>query len=289
MRGMMPMVDFVRTRRVRSAITLALLVLPIGLRAQVPAAVELRLRPRVGDTLHTSLEQQTEVSASTTGAALAPLRSVTTSVAVHSRTIVLTVKQFSTTVLTIVDSALLTSTDAHAASMIAEAQRSLQGQQLVLQLGADGTVESARDARGAVLPRAVADAMSAMPAVFPRKPVTVGEQWVREMPLPAGGPLGARGSGHARAVFRLDSLQRGGAIAYVSMRGEILPDGTSQGVQLSGSIAGTMQVDRVRGWMTDSRIVVMIKSLIVPPAASGLAPMRFVTRVTQRLRTMDKR
>jgi hypothetical protein len=50
-----------------------------------------------------------------------------------------------------------------------------------------------------------------------------------------------------------------------------------------------MQLDRVRGWMTDSRIVITLKSLIAPPPSIGLAPMKFVTRVTQRLRTMDKR
>jgi hypothetical protein len=279
---------FVRSRGAGAALS-AVLLLPVGARGQEQAPVMLRLHPRVGDTLHSRLEQHTDVSATMTGSNPAPTRGITSSLTIHSRTIVRSVTPASTTVLTIVDSAIVTSTDEHAASMIAEAQRSLRGQQVVLQLGTDGTVESAHDARGALLPREVTDAMAAMPAVFPRNPVSVGQQWVREMPLPASGPLGARGSGHARAVFRLDSLQRGGSIAYVSMRGEILPDSTSQGVQLSGSIAGTMQLDRVRGWMTDSRFVVMLKSLVVPPAATGLAPMRFITRVTQQLHTIDKR
>jgi hypothetical protein len=50
-----------------------------------------------------------------------------------------------------------------------------------------------------------------------------------------------------------------------------------------------MQLDRQRGWMTDSRFTVMVRSLVTPPPSSGLSPMRFETRVTQRLRTMDKR
>jgi hypothetical protein len=41
--------------------------------------------------------------------------------------------------------------------------------------------------------------------------------------------------------------------------------------------------------MTDSRVRILIRSAVTPPASSGLTPMRFVTRVTQRLRTMDKR
>ena len=139
--------------------------------AQEAAQVVLRLHPRVGDTLHTWLEQQTEVSAVMSGAT----RSVTTSIAIHSRTIVRSVQQLSTTVLTIVDSAKLTSTDAHASKMIAETQRALQGQRLTLQLGADGSVESARDARGDLVPRDVSEAMASMPAVFPRRPVAVGQ------------------------------------------------------------------------------------------------------------------
>ncbi|MEP6999370.1 MAG: DUF6263 family protein [bacterium] len=257
--------------------------------AQDASPVVLRLHPRVGDTLHTWLDQQTEVSTMVQGNTAAPSRSVTTSVAIHSRTIVRSVHSASTTVLTIVDSAALTSTDAHAAKMIDDAQRALRGQQLVLQLGADGTVESARDVRGVLLPRDVADAMAAMPAVFPKKAVAVGDQWMREMPLPSGGPMGARGSGHVRATFHLDSLQKGGAIAYVSMRGDILADSASRDVELTGSIVGAMQLDRVRGWMTDSRILVQLRSMVTPSGAAGLPALRFMTRVTQRLRTMDKR
>ena len=256
--------------------------------AQEASPVTLRVHPRVGDTLHTWLEQQTEVSATMPLNAAAPSRVVTTSVAIHARTIVRSVLPSSTTVLTIVDSAMLTSTDAHAATMIADAERSLRGQQLVLQLGADGTVESARDAQGTRVPRDVADAMAAMPAVFPRKPVAVGDQWMREMPLPSGGPMGARGSGRVRATFRLDSLQKGGAMAYVSMHGDILADSMSRGGDLSGSISGAMQLDRVRGWMTDSRFIVMLRSAISPTVEARGAPMQFMTRVTQRLRTMDK-
>ena len=251
--------------------------------------VLLRVHPRVGDTLHTRLEQRTEVHTSTPGQSSRGAKTVTTSVTLHSRTIVQGSSAASTLVFTVVDSADLQSSDTHGAQQVAAAERQLRSQQFMLQIGADGTVESVRDARGTPVPRDVGEAMSAMPAVFPRRPVTVGEQWTRELPLPAGGPFGTRGSGKVNAVFRLDSLDRTGNLAFVSMRGDVLPDDDSDGLQLSGDVTGAMQVDRRRGWMTDSRFSVMIRSLITPPASSGLAPMRFVTRVTQRLRTMDKR
>ena len=256
--------------------------------AQESSGTLLQLHPRFGDTLRTLLEQQTEVSMMAPGNSMVPAKSVTTSLAIHSRTIVRAVQPTSTTVLTIVDSSRVATSDVHGAKLMADAQRALDGQQLLLQLAADGTVESARDSRGKLVTKSVAQAMSAMPAVFPKKPVAVGGTWTREMPLPSGGPLGDKAGGKVRAVFQLDSVQRGGAMAYVSMRGEIVPD-RATGQDLSGAIAGTMQLDRVRGWLTDSRLVITLRSVIAPATAGGLAPMRFLTRVTQRLRTMDKR
>ena len=52
-------------------------------------------------------------------------------------------------------------------------------------------------------------------------------------------------------------------------------------------MTGEMQVDRRRGWMTDSRFTLVVLSLVAPPGGAS-APMRFLTKVTQRLRTMDK-
>jgi hypothetical protein len=260
--------------------------------AQTAAAsrepVLLRLHPRVGDTLHTRLEQQTETSGAP-GSGGAAQRPMTTSVVVSARTIVQTSRATTTTVLTIVDSADVHSSDSRGASMSAQAERALLGQRLVLQLAEDGSVQSARDERGVAVSRDVAEAMAAMPPVFPHRAVSVGERWEREMPLPGAGPFGARGSAHVRAAFRLDSLGRNGEIAYVSMRGEIAPDAETQGLQLTGNVSGSMRVDRVRGWMTDSKFSILVKSIVTPPAASGMSPMHFITKVTQHLRTMDKR
>jgi hypothetical protein len=280
-------------RPTASALRSCGLAFALGVLFAAPAAraqgVLLRVHPRVGDTLHTRLEQHTEMTASLPVSPGTARKSVTTSVMLSSRSIVQASSSASTLVLTIVDSADLRTSDEHGAAQVAAAERTLRGQQLVLQLGADGTVEQARDARGIPVSRDLADAMAAMPAVFPRRPVHVGELWTRELPLPSGGPLGTRGSGRVNAVFRLDSLDRDGDLAYVSMRGAIVSDGDSQGMRLSGEVSGAMQLDRQRGWMTDSRFTVLVRSLVTPPPSSGLSPMRFVTRVTQRLRTMDKR
>jgi hypothetical protein len=257
--------------------------------AQTAAArdgIVLRLHPHVGDTLHTRLEQLTEITVTRPGTTSRPMA---TTVTVLARTIVQESRQASTTVLTVVDSADVHTSDPHGGAMAAQAERSLRGQQLILQLAEDGTVEIARDARGVAVPREVTEAMASMPAVFPRRSVAIGERWQREMPLVSSNPLGGTGPGaHVRAEFRLDSLGRHGELAYVSMRGEIVPDDDRPGPDLSGRMSGEMQVDRRRGWMTDSRFTLVVMSLVAAPTGAAAAPMRFLTKVTQRLRTMDK-
>ena len=250
--------------------------------------IVLRLHPRVGDTLHTRLEQVTEITSARSGGGAAP-KPMTTSVTVLARTIVQASRKATTTVLTVVDSAEVHSSDAHGAAMSAQAEKVLRGQRMVVQLAEDGSVESARDARGVALPRDVAEAMAAMPAVLPRRPIAVGERWQREMPLPSAGPLGAGGNAQVRAEFRLDSLSGSGDLAFVSMRGRIGSDADARGLEMSGSMSGAMQIDRARGWMTDSFFTLLIHSVVTPPSGVGMQPMKFVTKVSQRLRTMDKR
>lgn len=251
-------------------------------------AVALRIHPRAGDTLHTRLDQRMEVSASDISGA-ARGRPLITSVTIFSRSIVESSLASSSVVLTVVDSAHMRSNDSHGAEQVAAAERALEEQRLLLQLASDGSVESASDGGGRPVSRDLADAMAAMPAAFPRRPVRVGDEWSREMPLPSGSPLGSRGAGYVSAHFRLDSLSRGDHVAYVTMHGDIRPASGNDGVQLSGSISGAMRLDRERGWMTDSQVTVIVRSLVTPPPGSGRAAMRFVTHVTQRLRTMDKR
>jgi len=251
------------------------------------AGIVLRLHPHVGDTLRTRLDQLTEIASAQPGGALG--KPMTTSVTVLARTIVQASRQATTTVFTVVDSAEVHSSDTHGEAMSAQAERVLRGQRMVVELAEDGSVESARDARGVAVSRDVADAMAAMPAVLPRRAVAVGERWQREMPIPSAGPIGSAGNAQVRAEFRLDSLSGNGELAFVSMRGQIASDAGARGVEMSGSMSGMMRIDRVRGWMTESLFTLLIRSVVTPPNGIGMQPMKFVTKVTQHLRTMDKR
>lgn len=281
-----------RARSLASSVALASAAIGIVARVGVAqaasaAGVMLRLHPHVGDTLHTRLEQVTEIASANAGGA-AP-KPMITKVTVLARTIVQTSRHATTTVLTVVDSADVRSSDPHGSAMAAQAEKVLRGQRMVIELAEDGSVERARDARGLAVPRDVADAMAAMPAVLPHRPIGVGERWQREMPIPSAGPIGSGGNAQVRAEFRLDSLSGNGDIAFVSMKGQIASDSGARGAELSGSMSGAMQIDRIRGWMTDSYFTLLIRSIVTPPSGTGMQPMKFVTKVTQRLRTMDKR
>ena len=260
---------------------------PAGAQTASAEGIVLRLHPYVGDTLHTRLEQITEITSTQAGSAVA--KPMTTKVVVLARTVVQASRQATTTVFTVVDSAEVRSSDAHGAAMAAQAEKVLRGQRMVIELAEDGSVARARDARGFAVPRDVADAMAAMPAVLPRRPIAVGERWQREMPIPSAGPIGSGGNAQVRAEFRLDSLSSKGELAFVSMHGQIASDPGARGVDMSGTMTGAMQIDRVRGWMTDSFFTLLIRSVVTPAAGTGMQPMKFVTKVTQRLRTMDKR
>jgi hypothetical protein len=57
----------------------------------------------------------------------------------------------------------------------------------------------------------------------------------------------------------------------------------------SSVLTGTMQVDRRRGWMTDSRTTVAVHSVATPPPGSTAQPVHFRMKITQWLRAVDKR
>lgn len=259
-----------------------LLGLPALLAAQT---YELRLSPAAGDTLRMQLDQQTEVS----GPGGTTPRTMRSRFQIFSRAIV-TGKQGGTTSITAVtDSVAMDSDDEHARGIAERARRAVAGQQVRLRLASDGTVRLVDEA-GKVT-REMSETVSLIPAALPKAPLAVGDTWVRSMPLPVGPTVDA---GAVIATFRLDSVSRGGRVAYVSVKGNLArdpapaagPRGTM--MKVAGTVAGTLQLDRVRGWIRDSRFVVTMHSALEPPAGSGVAPVKFKTVVTQWMRLRER-
>ena len=145
-----------------------------------------------------------------------------------------------------------------------------------LRLSPDGTVGVADETTS--VPKEVNELVSVMPASFPRDPVAVGDTWVREMAIPPGTRFSVPAGGFVRASFRLDSVARGGEIAYVSMRGTL---------QQPETVNGSMVINRRRGWLSESRFLVEMRTTVTPRGAATSDPMQVRTKITQHMRVFD--
>jgi hypothetical protein len=264
-------------------------------RALDAQAVVLQIKPSLGDTLHMRLDQQTELTGTRRVGNGESVTSIQTTMRVFSRAVVEGSSKEGTLLRAITDSVRLSTTDEHARPMSEQTQRQLHGRSMRLRVAPDGTA-SVADERGG-MPREMSEVVSLMPAAFPRAAVNVGDSWMREMPLPGASrltPGGAPASGWLRAKFRLDSVARDGMIAYVSVRGDMdgetdsRNDSTTGPVLEKGTVTGNMIVDRRRGWVSESRFVILVYSSVALPGAAAV-PMRFQTKITQRMRTLERR
>ena len=238
--------------------------------------VMLELRPHAGDTLRMELHQVTEM----TGAALGfPGTTVTTTLRMFSRAIVESVAPIASLILAVTDSVDVGSTDANARALVEQAERELEGRQMRLRLWPDGTV-TLNDGASSV-PREVSDLVSVMPASFPSKAVGIGETWTREMPVPAGESLGIPAGSVVRTRFRLDSTTADGELAYVTMSGTLTPAARQAPETVTGAVSGNIVVNRRRGWLSESRFLLVLKSAAARVGAKADDARQFSVKVTQ--------
>lgn len=262
----------------------------LPLRAQESGAVYLRIDPRVGDTIHTKLEQQTEMRATARlegEDTLVTIRSWMATVALL-RHVVERGDSHGTTLLTVIDSVAVSG---EGVSMPNEQQRRvLQGRSVRTRISPDGATELVEGA-DAVAPD-VAAMFSSMPATLPDYAVSVGDSWTKTMRIPIYGQAPGRPEATVHATFKLDSLGARKGMAFISMRGYITRDTgtvrTGNGPETIGSITGALVVDAFRGWITDSRTAITVKSKL-SAASPESAPMQFQLRLRQRMRAIDHR
>jgi len=149
----------------------------------------------------------------------------------------------------------------------------LQGRTLRMKLAPDGELMVLDDASGhsGATIATLAALVDRVPAALPQGPVREHQTWTRHMVL-----AGAPGDG-IDAQFRLDSLTRFGDHAWVSVKG-VMRDAA---VDAGASVVGWIMLDRRRGWITRSRMVMTMRA--VTEAEGSMPPMRFVMRVEQRV------
>ena len=275
-----------RSRRWAGAGLVGSLLAAAPLAAQ--QSILLQVRPHVGDTIRMRLDQQVEMSGTQRVRGADSTMTVVTTVQLRSRCVVEGSDAAGTPVVTTMDSVRITSNGERPAE-IERARRAIEGHSVRLRLAPDGSASIADgDVAQAPELRAV---VAQMPATLPRRPVAPGETWTRTMELPRA--AGRSGGGSLTATFRLDSVARGGDVAYVSMRGALARDsasasgGSADGtrVEMSGAVTGAMTIDRRRGWMTDARTTLTVRSLVTPPPGARSTPMTVRMKMTQWLRT----
>jgi hypothetical protein len=266
----------------------------VGFLAQAALAqpVLLQIRPHIGDTLRMHLSQTVEITGTTPGARPDPIRSMTTSIEVFTRAIAQQWTPNGTLMQTITDSVAMN--PASAASLAELRRKAMQAKRVLLRVSTDGAMEVVDNDEAN---RELRHIFGEMPAVLSRNVVSVGDKWTREMQIPLSSEPGATGA--VRATFQLDSLGRNGDIAYISIRGTMsrintpgaAPAGPGYGT--TGQLAGTIQIDRRLGWITDSKSSIIVRSTIIAnPSRKGeteRAPMQVRTKITQWIRAMRAR
>jgi len=262
-------------------------------RAAGSQSVLLQIRPHIGDTLRMHLTQTVELSGSSRrGGRDSALSSMTTSIEVFTRAIAYQWTSGGTLMQSITDSVAMI--PASPGTLADLKRRTMQAKRVLVRVSPDGAMEIVDDSDPHSELRQI---FGEMPAMLARGPVSVGEKWTREMQIPLSGEPGAMGQ--VRATFRLDSLGRNGDVAYISMRGTMerakppaVPPAAA-GYATSGTLSGTIQIDRRLGWITDSRSSIIVRSTIAAaPARKGEpqgAPMQVRTKITQWIRAMRTR
>lgn len=255
--------------------------------------VLLQIRPHIGDTLRMHLSQSVEMTGTTTqGGRDASTGSMTTSIEVFTRAIAQQWTSGGTLMQSITDSVSMT--PASPGSLADLRRRTMQSKRVWVKVSTDGAMEIVEDSDPDSELRRI---FGEMPAMLARGPISVGEKWTREMQIPLTGDPGAVGS--VRATFRLDSLGRNGDIAYISIHGTMSrvnppsPPAVGAGYATSGTLTGSIQIDRRLGWITDSKSSIIVRSTIAAgPGRKGApqaAPMQVRTKITQWIRAMRNR
>ena len=277
-----------------SPLALAFLLSPLAVSAALGQSVLLQIRPHIGDTLRMHLSQTVEMTGTNKSRGRDSTTSMTTSLEVFTRAIPNQWTSSGTLMQAITDSVKMT--PASQASIDDLKRRSMQARPVWLRVSTDGAMEIVDDADPNSELRHL---FGEMPALLAREPVRVGSRWTREMQIPLSGDPGT--TGEVKATFRLDSLGRNGDIAYISLHGTMsranAPSGQAQptgtGYMTSGTLTGTIQIDRRLGWITDSKSSIIVRSTIAQAAAPKgepqSAPMQVRTKITQWIRAMRAR
>jgi hypothetical protein len=271
----------------RRRAVLAALLVPVATPAAGAQKVLLQIKPHPGDTLHMRLDQEMDISGTAQQGPNDPPATITTTWSVLQRMVVERADSSGADLLQVTDSVVTTTVGGRGPPPAA--RPSIDGTQVRLHVAPDGAVRllDSPDRVSSALREVIAN----LPVTFPRDPIKVGSSWVRTMRLPTGARY-VEGS-EIKLEFRLDSVSAGGDSVYVSVHGplgkpHVSDAGGGSKVTTRGTLAGTMLIDRARGWLTDWHAIIDVQYVMQPPKGSDAAPTRMRMTATQWLRAVDR-
>ncbi len=242
-------------------------------------SVVLEIRPRVGDTLTIRMDQLVEMTGMTRGDTA---RSLAMETAVFTRAVPQRRMLDGTVVLGIADSVVMLP---RVQGGTPRTQR-LGGKTTLMLIQQNGGVD--------ILPgkpntEDLREFFGQLPAMLPDDPVFVRGKWTREMPVPLRGDV--HGTGWVRTTFTLDSLSSSRDMAYITLKGllshERFKDESGER-DADGTINGTIQLNRRLGWITDSKMTIVLESTVLNSRQTGkqssAEAMKVRTKIVQRVR-----
>ncbi len=192
------------------------------------------------------------------------------------------------TVHALADSVRVVGTGGLDASPSLRAARAMQGQHFRFRVLPDGgTMLTGVDP----LLEGIRGLFSQLPATLPREKLAPGASWVRAVELPLAATPDGSGNATLNATFTFDSLSKYTEYAYLSVRGRLVRAGQVVGqrrsvVQTAGDVSGKIMIDMRRGWITDARSVVTLRSLISGGNGKDPSPTRVRVKITQWMRVI---
>ena len=259
-----------------------------GVESAQSNSVLLQVRPGAGDTLKVRLDQTVEMTGPP-GADGKPVAESGTLVLLATLAVE-SVDDDGATIVSVTDS-LRVNSPPNSASSAVLAWAAIAANRAVRFRVAPNGAAYVPSGRGRTTPSATV--ASHMPATLPSRAIAPGVSWNSVLLVPLASSVDPKGTATLVATFTFDSLSRSGELAFLSLRGRLTKsdqDGTSPNdarklVETSGTVVGSVILDRRRGWITDARTTFSLLSL-VSHADPAKPAFRVKMTISQWLRAM---
>jgi hypothetical protein len=250
------------------------------------SSVLLQVRPSPGDTIKVRLDQTVEMTGPMGADGKAQVESGT--LVLLATLAVASVDLEGATIVSATDSVRVNSPPNSASSAVLAWAAITANRAVRFRVAPNGSAW-VPTGRGRAQPSAAV--ATQMPATLPTRAIAPGATWTSNLSVPLASSVDPKGTATLVATFTFDSLSRSGELAFLSLRGRLMKsdaetpkDGQSV-VETSGTVTGSVLLDRRRGWITDARTTFSLFSLVTP-ADPTRPPVRVRMTISQWMRAM---